>query len=47
LADYVANQACAGFNLPADQKMQALAMLAEDKLHVLSAPAADLADAAG
>lgn len=38
LADYVANQACAGFNLPADQKMQALAMIAEDKLRTLSAP---------
>lgn len=38
LAAYVANAACAAFNLPADQKMQALAMLAEGKLRTLSAP---------
>jgi hypothetical protein len=38
LASYVANAACAAFNLPADQKLQALAMLAEGKLRTLSAP---------
>lgn len=38
LADWVANKACSGFNLPADQKMQALAMLAEATLITLSAP---------
>ena len=42
LADWVANKACAGFNLPADQKMQALALLAEDTLRTLSAPARTL-----
>lgn len=39
LASYVANAACAAFNLPADQKLQALAMLGEAKLRTLSAPA--------
>jgi hypothetical protein len=38
LADWVANKACAGFNLAADQKMQALALLAEDTLRTISAP---------
>lgn len=38
LADYVANRACASFNLPADQKMQALSLLAEARLKTLSAP---------
>lgn len=42
LADWVANKACAGFNLPADQKMQALAILAEDTLRTISAPARTL-----
>lgn len=37
LAAYVANAACAAFNLPADTKMQALAILAEQKLITLSA----------
>lgn len=38
LAAYIANAACAAFNLPADQKMQALAALAEQKLITLSRP---------
>jgi hypothetical protein len=38
LADWVANKACSAFNLPADQKMQALGMLAEGTLITLSAP---------
>lgn len=38
LADYLANRACSGFNLAADAKMQALAMIAEDKLRTLAAP---------
>lgn len=38
LADWVANKACSSFNLPADQKMQALAMLAEGTLITLAAP---------
>jgi hypothetical protein len=38
LADWIANKACSGFNLPADQKMQALATLAEGTLITLSAP---------
>lgn len=42
LADWVANKACPAFNLPADQKMQALAMLAEDTLRTISAPARTL-----
>lgn len=42
LADWIANKACAGFNLQADQKMQALAMLAEDTLRILAAPARTL-----
>jgi hypothetical protein len=39
LASYVANAACAAFNLPADQKLQALALLAEARLRTLAAPA--------
>lgn len=42
LAAYIANAACAAFNLPADQKMQALATLAEQKLITLGRPAATL-----
>lgn len=42
LADWIANKACAGFNLPADTKMQALAMIAEDNLRTLAAPARTL-----
>jgi hypothetical protein len=42
LADWVANKACPGFNLPADQKMQALAMISEDTLRTLAAPARTL-----
>jgi hypothetical protein len=42
LAAYIANEACAAFNLPADTKMQALAMIAEDKLRTLAAPARTL-----
>lgn len=38
LADYVANAACAAFNLPADTKLQALSQLAEGKLVTLAAP---------
>lgn len=38
LAAYIANAACAAFNLPADQKMQALSSLAEQKLITLSRP---------
>lgn len=38
LAAYIANAACAAFNLPADQKMQALSMLAEQKLVTLGRP---------
>ena len=38
LASYIANAACAAFNLPADQKLQALAMLAEQKLSTLARP---------
>lgn len=38
LADWIANKACSGFNLPADQKMQSLAILAEGTLITLSAP---------
>jgi len=39
LAAYIANEACAGFNLAADAKMQALATIAEGSLQTLSAPA--------
>ncbi|PDT74124.1 hypothetical protein [Bradyrhizobium sp. C9] len=39
LAAYIANEACAAFNLPADAKMQALAQIAEQKLRTLAAPA--------
>lgn len=42
LASYIANAACAAFNLPADQKLQALSMLAEAKLRTLSAPSRTL-----
>ncbi len=42
LASYIANEACAAFNLPADQKMQTLALLAEQKLRTLAAPARTL-----
>ena len=42
LAAYIANAACAAFNLPADQKMQALALIAESKLRTLAAPARTL-----
>lgn len=38
LASYIANAACAAFNLPADQKLEALALLAEQKLRTLSRP---------
>lgn len=38
LADYVANRACAAFNLAADTKMQALSIIAKDTLTTLSAP---------
>lgn len=38
LAAYIANAACAAFNLPADQKLQALADLAVTKLTTLSRP---------
>jgi len=38
LADWIANKACSGFNLPADQKMQTLAMIAEGLLITISAP---------
>lgn len=42
LADWIANKACAAFNLAADQKMQALALLAEDTLRTLAAPSRTL-----
>lgn len=42
LAAYIANAACAAFNLPADQKMQALSTLAEQKLITLSRPGSTL-----
>jgi hypothetical protein len=42
VADYIANAACAAFNLPADQKLQTLALLAEQKLRTLAAPARTL-----
>lgn len=42
LAAYVANAACAAFNLPADQKMIALSQLAEQKLITLGRPGATL-----
>lgn len=38
LAAYIANAACSAFNLPADQKLQALSILAEQKLITLSRP---------
>lgn len=42
LADYIANAACAAFNLPADTKMQALSMIAQGTLITLSAPSRTL-----
>lgn len=42
LADWIANQACSGFNLPADEKLQARAILAERTLITLAAPARTL-----
>jgi hypothetical protein len=42
LADYVANAACAAFNLPADTKMQALSMIAVNNLQIIVAPARTL-----
>lgn len=42
LADWIANKACSGFNLPADTKMQALAMIAEGNLRTIGAPARTL-----
>lgn len=42
LAAYVANAACAAFNLPADQKMITLSQMAEQKLVTLSRPARTL-----
>jgi hypothetical protein len=42
VAAYIANAACAAFNLPADQKLQSLALLAEQKLRTLAAPARTL-----
>jgi hypothetical protein len=42
LAAYIANEACAGFNLAADAKMMALASIAEGDLRTLSAPARTL-----
>jgi hypothetical protein len=42
LADYLANRACAAFNLPADTKMQALSQIAEDRLRTLAAPSRTL-----
>lgn len=42
LAAYIANAACAAFNLPADEKMQALSLLAEKKLITLGAPGSTL-----
>jgi hypothetical protein len=42
VAAYIANAACAAFNLPADQKLQSLALLAEAKLRTLAAPARTL-----
>lgn len=38
LADWLANQACSAFNLPADAKLQAKATLAEGALITLAAP---------
>lgn len=38
LADYVANSACAAFNLAADTKMQALSMIAVGDLTTIGAP---------
>jgi hypothetical protein len=42
LADWVANKAATAFNLAADAKLQALAMIAEDTLKTISAPARTL-----
>ena len=38
IAKYIANEACSAFNLPADQKMQAMAVDAVDKLRIITAP---------
>jgi hypothetical protein len=38
IAKYLANQSCAGFNLPADAKLQALSDIAEATLRTLSRP---------
>lgn len=38
LAAYIANAACAAFNLPADAKLQALSQIAEAKLVTLARP---------
>lgn len=42
LAAYIANAACAAFNLPADQKMITLSQIAEGKLITLTRPARTL-----
>lgn len=42
LAKWIANEACSGFNLAADAKMQALATLAEADLITISAPKSTL-----
>jgi hypothetical protein len=42
LADYIADAACAAFNLPNDTKMKALSQLAQGTLQTLSAPARTL-----
>lgn len=42
LADWIANKACSAFNLPADAKMQALAMIAEGNLRTIGSPARTL-----
>lgn len=42
IAAYIANAACAAFNLPADTKMMALAQQAEQKLIRLAAPSRTL-----
>lgn len=39
LAAYIANAACSAFNLPADTKLQALSLIAEQKLITLTRPA--------
>lgn len=42
LGDWVANWACSKFNLPADQKMQALSTIAQGLLITLAAPSRTL-----